>query len=109
MKKNTKELIKVAVGVSGGKAMYDVAREVLSITDKTAFTSLGAVALKMGFGFLGFSISYKAVDTCEKIGSAAYDLAKEVAGGISSAQNKEEKDDGEETDNSVTFTEVDDE
>lgn len=110
MKKSTKECIKVAVGVAGGKAMYDVAREVLSITDKTAFTSIGAAALKIGFSFLGFSVSYKAVATCEEVGSVVYSAVKGIAGSMSdSAQNKEEKVDGEETDDSVTFTEVDDE
>lgn len=105
MKKSTKELIKLTIGAAGGKAMYDVAREVLSITDKTVFTSLGAAALKMGFGFMGFGVAYKAVDTCDQLGRAVYDTVKEIAAG--SAQNEEA---GEsETDDAVTFTEVDDE
>lgn len=110
MKNSTKDLIKVAVGVAGGKAMYDVAREVLSVTDKTLVTSVGAAALKIGFSFLGFSVSYKAVATCEEVGSVVYSAVKGIAGSMSgSAQNKEEKASEEETDDSVTFTEVDDE
>lgn len=108
MKNSTKEIIKGTVGIAGGKALYDVAGEILSITDKSTFTAIGSVTLKMAAFFTGFGLSYKACDTCEKTVSLIGNTVKEIAGSIGTQNEEAEEMDSDTPEDSVSFTEVDD-